>query len=375
MNFTVSSALLSSRVLTISRVLTGKSAINILNKMLFELRGTQLTITGSDGELTLATTIEVVDTDHDGQFAVDADVMVRGVKEMSDQPLTFEVNDETFAARLSYQNGYVNFVAEDGAPYPHQKGPDEGTARHFTIAATQFADGLTHAIFASADDDLRPVMNGVYVDGTGDCVAFVASDGHKLVRDRFLGLSAGEPLGFNIPKKTAKQLKDILQREAGDVTLKLGSNAATVTMESYVLTTLLLEGSYPNYNSVIPADNPYKVRVDRQAFVGAVRRVSTWCSKESGLLRLHAESDQLTIKAMNPDYSTSGEERVLCEYDGQPMTIGFKSTFIVDIVSQMASDEVIISLADPSRAALFLPATQAEGEDYLTLLMPMMVND
>ena len=375
MKFNVSSATLCNRLQTLSRVIASKNSIQILDCILFELQDGQLRLKASDSETTLVSTLNVDEADSNGVFAIKAATIINGLKEIADQPITLEVNPETHEIVIFYQNGRSSFVGQGGEAYPVY--PDiKDDAQQLSIDTNVLLNGISRAIFATAEDEIRPVMNGIYFDITPDSVTFVASDGHKLVRDRSYTTHGGEqPSAFILPKKPAKMLKDILAKESGDAIVKFDDRNARVELENYVLSCRLIEGRYPNYNSVIPQDNPFRVTVDRVTLIGALRRVLVFASTATSLVKLRVDQNDLTVSTQDIDFSTSAEEHVLCDYSGTAMSIGFKGPFLVDILNSMASQEVVLELADPSRAGVIVPAEQEEQEDLLMLLMPMMLNE
>ena len=375
MKFNVSSATLCNRLQTLSRVIASKNSIQILDCILFELQDGQLRLKASDSETTLVSTLNVDEADSNGVFAIKAATIINGLKEIADQPITLEVNPETHEIVIFYQNGRSSFVGQGGEEYPVY--PDiKDDAQQLSIDTNVLLNGISRAIFATAEDEIRPVMNGIYFDITPDSVTFVASDGHKLVRDRSYTTHGGEqPSAFILPKKPAKMLKDILAKESGDAIVKFDDRNARVELENYVLSCRLIEGRYPNYNAVIPQDNPFRVTVDRVTLIGALRRVLVFASTATSLVKLRVDQNDLTVSTQDIDFSTSAEEHVLCDYSGTAMSIGFKGPFLVDILNSMASQEVVLELADPSRAGVIVPAEQEEQEDLLMLLMPMMLNE
>ena len=336
MKFIVSSTALSSHLQAISRVINSKNALPILDCFLFELQDGTLSVTVSDSETTMVTTVEVNESDTDGRFAVTAKTLLDALKEIPEQPLTFDINTNSLEITVQYQNGKYSLMA---------------------------------------DDELRPVMNGIYFDITTEDITMVASDGHKLVRCKTLAAKGNERAAFILPKKPANLMKNLLPKEQGMVTIEFDERNAVVTLESYRMVCRLIEGRYPNYNSVIPQNNPYKVTVDRQQLIGALRRVSIFSSQASSLIKLRMQENRIVISAQDIDFSTSAEETQTCQYTGNPMSIGFKSTFLIDILNNISADEVVIELADPSRAGVIVPVEQEENEDLLMLLMPMMLND
>ena len=218
-------------------------------------------------------------------------------------------------------------------------------------------------------------MNGVYFDFHTDDLTFVASDGHKLVRLRNLSVKSEERASFILPKKPATLLKNLLAKAEGVVRLQFDDNNAYVRCANCEMVCRLIEGRYPNYNSVIPKENPFQVTIDRMFLLNALKRVSVFSNQSSSLIKLHLEDNLLTVSAQDIDFSTSAEERIPCEYDGDELSIGFKATYLIDILGNISSTDVILQLADPSRAGLILPLENQENEDLLMLLMPMMLND
>lgn len=374
MKFNVSSATLCNRLQTLSRVLASKNSIQILDCILFELQDGKLRLTASDSETTLVSTLDVDEADSNGMFAIKAATIINGLKEISDQPITLDVNPETHEIVIYYQNGRSSFVGQGGEEYPSYPSISD-SAQQLTIDANVLLNGISRAIFATAEDEIRPVMNGVFFDITPDSVTFVASDGHKLVRDRSFTTHCEQPASFILPKKPAKTLKDILAKENGDAIVRFDDRNARIELENYTLNCRLIEGRYPNYNSVIPQDNPFRVSVDRVTLIGALRRVLVFASTATSLVKLRVDQNDLTVSTQDIDFSTSAEEHVLCDYSGTAMSIGFKGPFLVDILNSMSSQDVVLELADPSRAGVIVPAEQEEQEDLLMLLMPMMLNE
>ena len=374
MKFVISSTALTGRLQAVGRVINSKNALPILDCFLFELRDGTLSVTASDSETTLITTIEVADSQAEGRCAIVAKTLLDALKEIPEQPLTFDVNPQTLEVTVQYLNGKYSLMGQNANefPVPVQL---SASAVHVDIDAQVLQSGINRSLFATADDELRPVMNGVYFDITTEDITLVASDGHKLVRCKTLAVHGNERAAFILPKKPAALMRGLLAKEQGNVILEFDERNASFTLSDYRMVCRLIEGRYPNYNSVIPQNNPYKVTIDRQMLIGALRRVSIFSSQASSLIKLRLQADQIVISAQDIDFSTSAEETLTCQYDGAPMSIGFKSTFLIDILSNIAADEVVIELADPSRAGVIIPVEQEENEDLLMLLMPMMLND
>jgi len=373
MKFIVSSTGLFSHLQAISRVINSKNSLPILDCFLLELTDGTLSITASDSETTLTTSIEVNENNGDGRFAVNSKTILDALKEIPEQPLTFEVNDN-LEIIVKYQNGKYSLMGQNAEEYPQTTNLGSN-AVHVEIGASVLMSGINRSLFSTADDELRPVMNGIYFDITTEDITFVASDGHKLVRNKSFKACGNEKAAFILPKKPATLLKNLLPKEQGDVQIDFDDRNAVFTLENYSMTCRLIEGRYPNYNSVIPQNNPYKATIDRAAFISGLKRVSVFSSAASSLIKLRLDMNCIQISGQDIDFSTSAEETMMCQYEGNPMSIGFKSTFLIDILNNISSQEVVMELADPSRAGVVVPVEQDAEEDLLMLLMPMMLND
>lgn len=374
MKFIVSSTALFSHLQAISRVINSKNSLPILDCFLMEIQDGTLTMTASDNETTLCTSIEANEFSGDGRFAVSSKTLLEALKEIPEQPLSFNINPSSLEITIQYQNGQYNLMGQNADEYPQVQNLGGNTVE-VTIGADVLNVGVNRTFFATADDELRPVMNGIYFDITTEDITIVASDGHKLVRYKTYAAHGDEKAAFILPKKPANLLKNLLPKEQGDVKISFDDRNATFVLENYCMTCRLIEGRYPNYNSVIPQNNPHKATIDRTMFISALRRVSVFSSQASSLIKLSLSDNLMKISAQDIDFSTSAEETTICQYDGNPMSIGFKSSFLIDILNSMSSTNVIIELADPSRAGVIVPEEQEENEDLLMLLMPMMLND
>lgn len=374
MKFIVSSTVLSSHLQAISRVINSKNALPILDCFLFELQDGTLSVTVSDSETTMVTSLEVIESDSDGRFAIVARTLLDALKEIPEQPLAFEVNLNTLEMTVQYQNGRYSLVGQNADEFPTSAVLGDSAVK-VTMEAPVLLNGINRALFATADDELRPVMNGIYFDITTEDITMVASDGHKLVRCKTQAAHGSERAAFILPKKPANLMKNLLAKEQGEVSVEFDDRNASFTLENYSMVCRLIEGRYPNYNFVIPKNNPNKITVDRLQLIGALRRVAIFSSPSSSLIKLRMENNRIVISAQDIDFSTSAEESIVCQYVGNPMSIGFKATFLLDILNNISSEEVFIELADPSRAGVVIPVEQEENEDLLMLLMPMMLND
>ncbi|MCR5819659.1 MAG: DNA polymerase III subunit beta [Bacteroidaceae bacterium] len=374
MKFKVASAALFSRLTSIQRVLNSKNSYPILDCYLFDIDGQNMTITASDSETTLVTHVELIESEMNARFCIKAKTIQDSLKEISDQPITLTVNLDTMEIQGEYQNGTFNIVGEHADQYPATHAI-EGDSNQFKIQQGQLLSGINHTLFATADDEIRPVMTGIYFDFTPDYLVFVGTDGRKLVRCKNTAIKSEQQVGFILPKKPATILRSLLGKGDGEVTLSFSDKLAIVQSADFTLTCRLIDGRYPNYNSVIPQNNPYKTTVDRAALVSTLKRVLVFCNQSSALVKLALTTNQLTVSGQDVDYSTSAEEHLICEYDGPSLSIGFKGTLLLDILNNLESAEVLFELADPGRAGLIVPLEQKADEDLLMLLMPMMLND
>lgn len=373
MNFTVSSTALSSRLQALSRVLNSKNTLPILDSFLFEIVNKVLTVTASDGENVVKSDIELIDNNEDFSFCLSSKTIIDAVKEFAEEPLTFEVNTGEMSVTMKYHNGKNRLPIQVADAYPRMQMSDEDVTE-IKVDARRFEKAISRSVFATAQDDLRPVMNGLYVDLKSDNLTIVASDGHKLVRNENYEIKGNEPASFILPKKPANLLKNLLPKE-GDVVVKFNESNAMITFAGCTIICRLIEGKYPNYNSVIPQNNPNEVTISRQDLLSALKRVLVFASQSSYLIRFALENNKLTLSSEDIDYSTSAKEELTCEYFGQQMNIGFKGTSMIEILSNMDSESVILKLADPSRAGVIVPAEQAENDNLLMLIMPMLLND
>ena len=374
MRFDVSSTALLTRLQSISKVIASKNSLPILDSFLFQLDGNKLTITASDAETRLVTSVEVMNGQGNGCFAVSAKILLDPLKELPEQPLTFIINDENLEIFIHFQNGKYNFIGQKGDTYPLQKPLNENVVS-IDLDAQILLNGISRSLFATADDELRPVMNGIYFDIHTDDLTFVASDGHKLVRLCNYAVQSPGRASFILPKKSANLLKGLLAKEEGQIQIQFDDNNVYVRRTNFEMISRLIEGRYPNYNSVIPQENPFKVTIDRISFMNALKRVSLFSNPAISLVKLHLKENTMVVSAQDIDFSTSAEEKVLCSFEGTELKIGFKATYLIEILANINSEEVVLELADPSRAGVIVPSENEENEELLMLLMPMMLND
>ncbi|HAF30760.1 MAG TPA: DNA polymerase III subunit beta [Bacteroidales bacterium] len=375
MKFVISSTELLSHLQAISRVISNKNTLPILDNFLFQLADKELKITASDLETTLITTITLENVTDEGSIAIPARILTDTLKEFPDQPLTFDINTDSFGIVITTENGKYNVVGQNGEDFPQLPVIKDDQKTSIQLTADVLLSGITKTLFATADDELRPVMNGIFIELYPDNMTFVASDAHKLVRYRRNDVKADQESSFILPKKPASLLKAILPKEENDVMVEFDDKNAFFTLSNYKLVSRLVEGNYPSYNSVIPTNNPNKLTIDRLELYNALKRVALFSNQASNLIKLELKGNQLNVSAQDIDFSISANERLNCQYEGDDMEIGFKSSFLIEILSNLASTDVLVELSDPSRAGILFPAEKEnEDENVLMLLMPMMIN-
>jgi len=374
MKFDVSSSALLARLQAISKVIASKNTLPILDSFLFQLQGNKLTLTASDVETRLVTTIDVMNVEGEGVFAVSAKMLLEPLKKLPEQPLTFDINDDNLEIFIYFENGKYNFIGQKGDSYPQQK-PLNDMSFTFSMESQILLGGVNRAIFATGEDELRPIMNGIFFDKQPDSLTFVASDGHKLVRLRHKGVKSDDTASFILPKKPANLLKSVLSRNSEPVKIQFDENNAYFVTNNFEMVCRLIEGRYPNYNSVIPLNNPNKMTIDRLLFLSALERVAVFANPASTLVKLELSNDLIVVSAQDIDFSTSAVEKINCQYSGMEMSIGFRGNFLIEMLGNISASEIVFALADPSRAGVIVPVEDEENEELLMLMMPMVLND
>lgn len=374
MEFIVSSSELLHHLNSIKGVINAKNTLPILDNFLFKIEGNNLGITASDLETTLQTSLNLDNVTGGGVVAIEAKRLTDILKEFTDQPLTFKINDDNQSVEIVSQNGKYTVMGQNGEEFPKLPEIDENDITSIQLAGTTFLKGINSTIFATADDELRPVMNGILIEMSTEFFRMVASDSHKLVRYTRNDIQSENEASFILPKKTATLMKNLLSKDKNDIKIEFDSKNAHFEFSDYKLVCRLVDGKYPSYNAVIPTDNPNKMTIDRVDFYTTLKRVSIFANQASNLAKLSLKSNQLVISAQDIDFSISAYETLNCQYDGDDMDIGFKSIFLLDILTNLPSTEIILEMSDPSRAGILTPfENEDENEDILMLIMPMMV--
>ena len=373
MKFVVSSSELLTPLQAISRVIASKNTMSILENFLFQLSGHTLTITASDLETTVQASIQVQDVEKEGSVAIPAKLLTDSLKEFPEQPLHFSLNAENMLIDISWAKGKFQFPGQPGDDFPELPALKEEFTT-LSVPASTLLEGINRSLYATAEEELRPVMNGILFDMGEEQTTLVASDAHKLLCYTRKDLIASRVSRFILPKKPASILKTLLPKVSESIQVSFDDKNAIFLFPNYRLVCRLVEGNYPAYRSVIPTNNINKAVVDRIELLNSVRRVAVGSSQASNLIRIKLEADEITISAQNLDFSISAYERVGCQYNGEVMEIGFKWVFLAEILTNLPGQDVSLELSDPSRAGLLIPLGLTDpNEDICALIMPMMI--
>lgn len=370
MNFVISSSTLLKHLQSISGVLSTSNTLPILDNFLFEIADGRLTASASDLETTMRTTMDV-DANEEGKIAIPAKLLLDILKNLPDQPCTFVVNPETFAVEIAYDNGKSKMVGYNGDDFPRSPQLENGSS--IRISGSIVSNAINKTLFATGVDDLRPVMSGVFCEFSPESITFVATDAHKLVRYTRTDSQANGSSSFILPKKPLNLLKSNLRGDE-EVQLEYNDSNAIFTFNDIVLSCRLIDGKYPNYEAVIPKENPNVLTIDRQQFLSSIKRVSIFANKTTHQIKLKLAGAELSLSAEDIDFANEANERLTCNYEGEDMEIGFNSRFLMEMLNNIDSAEVMLKMSEPSRAGLLIPADLDDSEDILMLVMPVMLN-
>ena len=373
MKFVVSSSALLKQLQMISGVLNSSNTLPILDNFLFKIDNNSLTISASDLETTMINTVEIDSTD-EGLIAIPARLLLDTLKSFPEMPLTFSIDDKTFGIEVSSDNGIYKLSGFNGTEFPRV--PELEDPSTVEISAEVLSQAINKTIFATGNDDLRPVMSGIYFEFGTDGLRFVATDAHRLVRYTRSDIQANRNSGFIVPKKPLNLLRGVLNTTNAEVRVDYTDTNVRFTFDNIILISRLIDGKYPNYESVIPQENPNRLSISRDSFLNSIKRVSIFANKTTHQVKLAMKGSELAISAQDLDFSNEANERLGCSYEGDDMEIGFNSKFIMDMVSHLDSDNVSLEMSGPSKAGIIVPADQeSEGEDILMLVMPIMLNN
>jgi len=343
-----------------------------LSNFLFVLEGNVLTITASDSDNVVVSRITVNDAEGAGKVCIDAKRVTELLKAMPDCPVSFDINDATLAVVIRYTNGKYNLSGLPGAEYPMADIDDSQTKGSFTLPASQILNAVDKVGFAVGNDELRQTLNGIYWDITEDAITFVATDSRVLAKYRSTQTAPGVTMSFNLPGKSVSLIRAFIGKQA-DVKLTVTERAAVFEGDDFKVRTTLYNGRYPDYNRVIPTNQPITVNIDRMDFANAITRVSICADAQLSLLRLKMTNGTLDVMAQDMSFNVGGEERITCDYAGDKLEIGFSSSYLKGVLNAMATQNIVMKLSTPDRPGLFLPAENDEYGELTLLCMPMSI--
>jgi DNA polymerase III subunit beta len=373
MKFIVSSTLLLKNLQGIIGVINASNTLPILDDFLFELNDNALTITSSDLETTMSVTINLENVSESGSVAIPAKILVDTLKTFADIPVSFSINEETLIVELSAGEGKYKLSGHKSEEYPHTPELEETTS--ITLASSILGQAINKTLFATGNDELRLVLSGVFCELSPDDVTFVATDAHKLVRYRRKDAKSEDSVSFILPKKPLNLLKNLLSSQDVPVKVEYNRTNAFFSFQNINLICRLIDGKYPNYDAVIPTDNPNKLTIDRQALLISIRRVSIFANQSTHQIRFKISRQELTLSAEDIDFSNEAKERLTCSYIGDDLEIGFNSRFLVEMLNNIDTDEVQLEMSAPNRAGILYPVNnENKEEDILMLVMPVMLN-
>lgn len=370
MKFIVSSSTLLKQLQQISGVISSNTVLPVLEDFLFEITDKKLNVVATDLETVMRVQI-AVESNENGRFCVPAKILLDTLKALPDQPLTLNI-EKNFAIEITSDNGKYKIMGENPDNFP--KDPSDDGVTGFTFTSGALLTAINKTIFAVSTDDLRPAMTGVYFELNKNEIQFVATDAHRLVRYKRSGVTTGETGNFIVPRKPLNVLKNVLPDNDDEITLSHTENHLFIRHKDMSLICRLIDARFPDYKVVIPAENPYTLVVNKAAFGAALRRVNVFANKSTNLVALSISGNELQLSAQDIDYNFEGNETMSCQYNGEPLQIGFNAKFLSEMLNAIHSDDVKLELSTPSKAGLIKPTEQEADEDLLLLIMPLLIN-
>ena len=370
MKFIVSSSQLLKQLQHIAGVINANTVLPILEDFLFEVEKNKLNVVATDLETVMRIQLDIEAKDT-GKVCIPAKILIDSLKNIPDQPLTFNI-DKNFAVEITSDNGKYKVMGENPDNFPKEPAADDTTS--FTMTASALVTAINKTLFAVSNDDLRPAMTGVYFELNKDYVQFVATDAHRLVRYKRTDASAPKADSFIVPRKPLNLLKAALPDNEDEITISYNSNHLFVKHGTTQMSCRLIDARFPDYKVVIPSDNPYKMIVTKSDFQSALRRVNVFSNKSTKLVVLNISGSELQLAAQDVDFSFEGNERMKCQYDGEDLAIAFNARFLIEMLNAADSDEVRLELSTPTKAGIIKPTEADDNEELLMLVMPLMLN-
>lgn len=371
MKFIVSTSTLLKSLQTISGVINSSSVLPILEDFMFEIKGGNLTAFATDLETSMSTELKV-ESKENGRIAIPARILLDTLKTLPEQPLTFKIDEKTFGVEITSETGRYKLSGENPDDFP--KIPQPEAVTEINIPANALSNAIARTLFAVSNDDLRPAMTGVLFQVEQDGMTFVSTDAHKLVKFKRKDVKASKAAQFIVPKKALSLLKNALPASDAGVNVSYNKSNAFFTFENTKLICRLIDANYPDYNAVIPQNNPGKLAISRLEFQNALRRISIYSNKTTYQVVLSLAGSELKISAQDLDFSNEANERLTCTYEGNDMDIAFNARFLIEMLGVLDSADIEIELSTPTRAGVIRPTEKDENEDLLMLVMPVMIN-
>ncbi|MBD3627396.1 MULTISPECIES: DNA polymerase III subunit beta [Cyclobacterium] len=372
MKFIVSSSSLLKHLSSINGVVTTNPVVPILENFLFEIKDSKLTVTASDLQTSMMTEIEV-EAKEDGNIAVPARILIETLKNLPEQPVTFSIDKETYSVEISSDNGRYKLSGENATDFPRI--PGVTNASSVEMSTEILSNAIANTIFATSNDELRPAMTGVYINLSETNTTFVATDGHRLIRYRRVDIASPEATSIIVPRKALNLLKTTLPSENVPVTVEFNNSNAYFKFNHIKMICRLIDERFPDYENVIPQDNNNDMVINRQEFLGSLRRIAIYANKTTHQVRLKLTGSELQVSAEDLDFSNEANERLSCEHEGEDIEIGFNAKFLVEMLNNISAKEVTLKFSAPNRAGLILPSDMSENEDILMLVMPVMLSN
>ena len=370
MKFIVSSSALLKQLQQISGVINSNTVLPILEDFLFDVEKNKLSVVATDLETVMKVQMEV-ESNGSGRVCIPAKILVDSLKNIPDQPLTFNI-DKNFGIEITSDNGKYKVMGENPDNFPKEPTADDTTS--FTISSSALVTAINKTLFAVSNDDLRPAMTGVFFEMSKDALQFVSTDAHRLVRYKRTDVSCPKTDSMIVPKKPLTLLKSAMPMNEDELKVNYNSNHLFVKHGTTQMSCRLIDARFPDYKVVIPADNPYKLTVNKSDFQGALRRVSIFSNKSTNQVVVNISGSELQLAAQDVDFSFEGTERMKCQYNGEDLQIAFNAKFLIEMLNASDSDEVTIDLSTPTKAGILKPASQDDGEELLMLVIPLMLN-
>jgi DNA polymerase III subunit beta len=372
MKFIVSSSALLKQLSAINGVVTTNPVVPILENFLFEIKEGKLTITASDLQTSMVTSMDV-EAKEDGNIAIPAKILMETLKNLPEQGVAFSIDHDTYSIEISSDNGRYKLSGENATDFPKIPTVSNGTT--VEMSTEVLSSAISNTIFATSSDELRPAMTGVYINLSDTNTTFVATDGHRLVRYRRVDVASGNETSIIIPRKALNLLKSTLPSENVPVTVEFNNSNAYFFFNNIKMVCRLIDERFPDYENVIPLDNNNHMTIDRTDFLGSLKRISIYANKTTYQVRLKLTGSELQISAEDLDFSNEANERLSCDHDGEDIEIGFNAKFLVEMLSNLSSKEITLQFSAPNRAGLIVPAEKMDNEDILMLVMPVMLNN